>query len=1163
MTQRGKDADRRSSPKTVFSRGLFAALVLLNLIIAGYFLAPQTVGNQIRNRLLEKFQAHYPDLEVRIRSGRVARDGVVVLEGIEFLLPPGSDPKATPGFDVKPAVGSSRPILAIGSLQVFTDMHLDRLLDGSSPIRPRKMIANDVVADLWRLADGQWSPQLLWPPLVMNDSCPRLEIRGGKLRIHRRFGGQARPLELDDIEVTLDVAEREVTVGDESVVGSPTLESLHGHFSVVAAGAFVDSLRFRGDIDAGKLSLAGTASGLRVDLNLLNRLPLGIGDRLSELRGLSALTDFDFDFTRPLGNSDPRSSDPVDAAGIESAPIRLAQRSSTAERLAEDEVVAGGLDFRCDCRIRDARFDHLQLPVPLEGVVAAVNITPAGIRLHDATARFGDASVRLTATRVGWDSAAEVSGRLIADGLMVNERLAKRLPDSLSEAWDEIRPRGPIDLDLRWSKSGSEWTSAGTAELRGVDAQLSNFPYPVAQLVGRIEFDDQSAWTDELRGWVAGQSLSVAFEQLLGGRVGKSWLQLAADGPIPIDSPLINALTPRGEPTSRLEQFVRSLQPSGSLHLVAARFDTDTAGIARKSLDLRISGGTLRYKEFPYPLYDVRGQITVLDDWVRIVGFQAGNSDNAKILCDGRFLGMPDGKPHPTDGDWQLALRFRARDLPLDETLRAALSNDARETWDGLSPTGVVDQAEVEVLHADSWSAPRVVVSATQHARPTIDNRTISLRPADIPYRIDLVEGALRFDGDEVLIHSVDGRHDSTRISADGRCSLTQSGQWLMDLNIHSGSRLHPDAELIGSLPAEVRGAFQKLQLKGPLSARGTVGMLLPNSRHPDATVNWDMVLQLEGNRIGDIGPVHDLRGEINIRGRRDSQSFVADGNVLIDSMHIHSYQLTQIRGPFGIHDDRLLLGEALVMLAADESADGPNRDPAFGGRPPAIHGNAFGGSVSLSGEVVLSDGSFDVLVAIDDADITSLLVQMGQPDGGMKGKAEGQARIEGVLGASHLLKGAGNAKLSQANLYQLPPLISVFNMLRVKPSEAVAFTDVTARFSLYDDSVTFNELKLWGDLIALDGSGTMNRSHEVDLSFNTRVSPHNVWSHVTRSLGDSRYTLWTLNVRGPLANPQVDRRALDAVGRQLEWLVPSDDKAEASWKPGDRLGELRQRLVR
>lgn len=1114
------DADSSPQPqrKPRSFRRFVIALFLINLAVVGYLFAPQTAGEQIRRQLRGKLQSHYPHLDVRISSGRVGKDGLVTIQGIEFWT------------RYRGLSQPQRPILRIASLNVHTNLQIERLLKGTLPVCPTRIVAQDVVADVWQDASGRWSPEMLWPPLVVDGGCPLIEICDGQLRLHSNQSQTVRPLELDHIFVSIGLNRKTQTIPSAK-------PPINGSFEISASGAFVDSIRLSGKMEDGTIHVSGEAQTLRIDTSLLTRLPLLSAAMINNVGGVNVTTDVRWTASGQVG---PAAASPT---------------------------------FDIDWVIREGRFEHAKLPQPLERLTGNIGMHRDGFEVRWAQAKFGEADLRVSGTVSGWDDAANLNGRLSATGLLINERLARKLPDGISRSWNGIRPEGPIDLALQFSRRMEAWQSSGTAELHGVDVQLSNFPYPVSQLVGSLRFDNERVATDGLSGRIGGQRLSVAFDQMRSGRPGATWLQMAADGPVAIDSPLLASLTPMGQPTSRLENFVRTLTPSGSVHLVAARFDRNDQGKTRKSLDLRVTGGSLRYKEFPYPLYDVRGQITVHDDWVRLVGFQASNTDNAKILCDGSFLTMPRDQPHPTDGDWQLALQFKTRDLPLDETLRAALSPESRDLWDQLSPTGVVDQADISLHHADRWTAPKILIAANQFARPTIDNRTVSLRATTIPYRIDIVEGAVQFDGNQVKIDSLDCRHDSTRIAADGRCVQTESGQWRMDLNIHSGSRLHPDPELISSLPAEVRGTFQKLQLRGPLSARGTVGVLLPDTRHPDPTVDWNINFQLEGNRIGDVGPVRDLRGEITMRGLRDANSVVADGVIQIDSMHIENQQITSISGPYGIRDDRLYLGEAMTQLDDSDSRSnnrgGNSRSAASVSKrleplkPSPIQGNVFNGLASLSGDMLLSDGAFDVVVSIVDADVAQMLVDIGQADSNVKGMAQGQVRLEGVVGAAHLLKGAGSASLTQANLYQLPLLISVFNMLRVKPSESVAFTDGTARFSIYGDNVTFSELKLWGDLIQLDGTGTLNRSHEVDLSFNTRVSPQNIWSVVTDSFGESNYTLMTLNVRGPLANAQVERRAMDAVGGTLERLMPGISDLSEPAPVRSRISRIRERFTR
>lgn len=1117
------DAQRKKSRSRRSWRWI-AAFAVFNAIVLGYFLAPQTASEQIRRQLLSKLRAHYPHLTVAIASARIGQDGVVILEGIEFTtIPQRRDQR-------------SLPVLKVSRVEVHSDLALDQLWDHKSPLRPRKVVATDVVADLWQSDQGRWSLELLWPPLKVNDGCPQLEIRGGRLRIHRDQRMEVRPLEIDQIGATIDLAK----CVDPKAFGQPTLlaeaaNSASMRFSIRAAAAFIESLQLTGEVSGGRFHVGGDARGVRLDPALASHLPLQLAARWEDLTRLSLLMDLRYDVQGPLLG--PGGSAPwwrLAGRPTESADGRVAE--GRAEATLAALIPTSDTLFAVDALVRDGRFDHPMLPQPLEQIRGQFSLHDSGMEVLQAEARLGDAAVQLSGAIDAWSADATWSGKLTANGLMINEALASQIPGRVGVIWDEFRPAGPIDVNLNWTRASGRWSSHGIAELRGVDIQMGKFPYPVSQLKGRIEFDPLGARSHGLSGQVSGQTLSVAFEQFTGPRAASNWLQLAVDGPVPIDAPLIAALTPRGQPLSGLEQFVRSLSPSGQVHLVAARWDREIDGKPRKSIDLKVSGGMLRYQKFPYPLYDVRGTIAVQDDWTRLIGFQASNSDNARIVCEGNYLKLPEKASHATDGDWQLALRFQARELPLDEALRAALNTDSRAIWDNLSPTGVLDHAEVTIHHAEKWPEPKIVIAAKQDTKPTIDNRTISLRATDIPYRIDLVEGAMRYDGDLVWIDSLDGRHDSTRISADGRCQRTESGRWRMDLNVHSGSRLHPDAELIGSLPTQIRGAFQRLQFRGPLSARGQFGFWLPDALHPTPAFDWDMVFQLEGNRIGDVGPVRDLRGEITMKGKQDASTYFADGEVSIDSMHFASQQITMIRGPYAVQDGRLLLGDAIPQPTVSPQAP-PASLNAIRGRP--IEGRIYGGTASISGEMLLNDGAFDVVLAIANADMPTMLLELGQADNTVRGKVQGQVRLEGVVGASHLLKGAGSATLSEANLYQLPLLISVFNMLRIKPSESVAFTDGSVRFTVYGDHVTFNELKLWGDLIALDGTGTMNRAQEVDLSFNTRVSPHNVWSYVASPFGEDRYTLWTLNVRGPLANPHIDRRGIDAMNGTLERLIP------------------------
>jgi hypothetical protein len=145
---------------------------------------------------------------------------------------------------------------------------------------------------------------------------------------------------------------------------------------------------------------------------------------------------------------------------------------------------------------------------------------------------------------------------------------------------------------------------------------------------------------------------------------------------------------------------------------------------------------------------------------------------------------------------------------------------------------------------------------------------------------------------------------------------------------------------------------------------------------------------------------------------------------------------------------------------------------------------------------------------------------------------------LQGNLGTTDLLKGSGAARVTGANLYKLPLIVQVLNLLRIKPTKDVAFSDGEVEFTIFGDSMTFSHLQIWGDLVALQGGGTLDRRRELDLTFNTRVSPQNSFRQLFSPFGQ-RYALWTIDVRGPLHSIDIQRRAFEGVEETLIWLFP------------------------
>ena len=677
-----------------------------------------------------------------------------------------------------------------------------------------------------------------------------MELHNVTVQLHGSASQRPIKAELSDV----------VIVNQTSIDGSSDK-----HITIQGASDFADQITAKVVTKNGATDVRVMATGSRFDRRLYDRLPETWTSKIRDVKLLQCVGD--------VG-------------------------------LAVFQDADGHVNYRMTTNIHNGQFSHPSIPYPVTGLSGKIVCDPDGIKVEASQAKFGDAVVRVRGKTAGYGYPCDIDLKVETVGLMLNDRIAKTLPLSLRKGWEKIQPIGRIDIDTDITCRQGKWQTEGELICKGVDIRYEKFPYPIEQLVGRIEMTGGFLTTSDLSGRIAGNQMQCLFKMPIRKELTyERSFAIATDGPVPIDRTLLRSLSPRGSASAGpMEQFVRSLNPSGSIQLASATFSTDANNVKSRKIDLRVVDGRITYDKFAYPLYNVAGTIEINDDALRLKGFRATNANAGVIQCGGEYR-LP--SPSKSSGSQalasgpDLALRFQASSIPMDESLRQSLPAATREVWDTLSPSGVLDKLDVMVTKQDQQTPLGLEVKAQQLGHGQVTNRVLSLKPSSIPYRLDLTEGTVYFDGSQVTIESIRGSHDASRMYADGSCVEGPDGRWVLSLDLHGGSRLHPDAELIASLPGEMREAMRRLQLRGPVSIRGNTQIALPTEYFPVTDVDWDLALQLEGNRIGDVGPVHALRGEILVKGHRDELTVVADGRVQLDSMNVYDLQVTGIRGPF------------------------------------------------------------------------------------------------------------------------------------------------------------------------------------------------------------------------------------------------------------------------
>ncbi len=105
-----------------------------------------------------------------------------------------------------------------------------------------------------------------------------------------------------------------------------------------------------------------------------------------------------------------------------------------------------------------------------------------------------------------------------------------------------------------------------------------------------------------------------------------------------------------------------------------------------------------------------------------------------------------------------------------------------------------------------------------------------------------------------------------------------------------------------------------------------------------------------------------------------------------------------------------------------------------------------------------------------------------------LKGRIEAGVDLSGTAAGLHTLRGKGEIKLHDADIYRLPVLVALLKVLNFKPPDNSAFTTSDIKFQLDGEHVLLNNIEFSGDAISLLGKGEMNLNTDINLTLHSLV---------------------------------------------------------------------------
>ncbi len=735
-----------------------------------------------------------------------------------------------------------------------------------------------------------------------------------------------------------------------------------------------------------------------------------------------------------------------------------------------------------------------------------------GIHVDQLTAKSGRTSLNLFGELRGFTPGAPMFVQVEADHLLIGRDWESRLTGELRELWRKFLPAGELHAQLRLSFDGERWQPEIKLTCINVSYTFYKFPFRVDRATGVVTLRDNHLSMD-LKAFAGGRPIKIDAEVDNPGPRFTGAVVVRGEN-MPVDPNLLAALKPKPQ------EILRSLNPVGTFDfLMRVWRDRADQPYVNQQLALELNRCSVLFDKFPYPLNNVTGTVQMKDGHWWFDNLQ-GTNDTGTIFCHGSLKPALDGT--------ELMLHFSGENVPLEEELRDALPPPHQKIWNDFKPRGVVKVRDATVRYLSAKKKPEISFSIEPVPGTT------SIEPVHFPYRIENLQGIFSYkevraeQEGRVDFDRVRGVHERTPISASGFCQFTSEGAWRLKFDRLTADRLRVDRDrdLFVALPDKLKKVVADLRPTGPIQMDGELELSRVSPTSP-LQANWkNLTFDLRQASIEAGVTLDNIDGSVSLTGTHDGAHLRCMGELDVDSLTYRDFQFTEVRGPLWIDDTQFILGEHARRAEPGRPA---RRATAklYGGTAVADVGVTFAGPTQ-----------YTVQATLTDANLARFAGEQLPGKQKLKGKVGGGITLSGVGPGLHGISGQGQVRLREADIYELPLMVALLNIVSLRLPDTRGFTTSDIDFKIDGEHIYLDRIEFVGDAISLTGDGEMNFDSDVRASLAAIVGRSDWQLPVFKNLmGAASGQILQLHVGGSLANPQIRREAFPGINQALEQL--------------------------
>lgn len=541
------------------------------------------VDEELRLRVERRFAAHYPHLQVTVRSAEIVEGEGIEVRGLTIVEPGATGPRAE--------------LAHFDEIFLHCNADLAELVTGEPKVT--RIVMRRPTFQVTRRPDGTWSTAQLLPLPKFSDEPPLIVVENCTVEIFDPVKNPSSTFNCRDVNLTVTASQPEPTAGKGN---SPAREVLVEGF---CAGDHLERVEFGGRLspDGTRWNFSGKVAGLALSPELRKSLPSGASDQLDLLGALRSQAEVAFHVSR-----DPQRPRP--------------------------------LEFNVLARLERGRIEHPRLPYPLTDVWATVECAADRIQVKDFKARNGQSTLALRGAWEGYTTTSPFYLEANCERLLINRQLLEVAPEAWKSQWYKFFLTGVVDAGLKLRFDGQNYEPQLVCHCVDTSFTYHGFPYPLTGGRGVIKYLDDALEID-LRAQSGAEDVNIRGRVVNVRTAPGGSIEVAGDN-LALDQKLFDALRdpvrqfvkslhPQGT-FNLLARFDWQPNPSGSAEPPPVR----------RQIVLNLNSCALRYDRFPYPIFNIRGTIDVANDRWEFRDLR-GTNDYGKIGCEGHYTAAPEG----------------------------------------------------------------------------------------------------------------------------------------------------------------------------------------------------------------------------------------------------------------------------------------------------------------------------------------------------------------------------------------------------------------------------------------------------------------------------------------------------------------------------------------